>query len=158
MAKEAEKAAEMARDAAQTAFSAAERLTQEWGKMFSQVKLPGVPDLETVLAVQRRNIEALTTANRVAMEGAQAVARRNMEIVQSTMADFGESMKSLTTTDPTARAARQAEMLKSTYERAVSNLRELSDLIQRSNAEAVELLNKRFSEAMDEVKRLTEKA
>jgi len=73
------------------------------------------------------------------------------------MAEFGESMKAIASTDPQARAAAQAEMLKGTYERAVSNLRELSDLIQRSNAEAVELLNHRFSEAMDEVKRLAAK-
>jgi hypothetical protein len=33
----------------------------------------------------------------------------------------------------------------------------LSDLIQRSNGEAVGLLNKRFSEAMDEIKALVEK-
>ena len=40
----------------------------------------------------------------------------------------------------------------------MSNTRELSELIQRSNGEALELLNKRFTEAMDEVKALAEKA
>ena len=151
-------AAQTARDAGKAAFGMAEKMTQEWGKLFSQMKMPGVPDLETVLAVQRRNIETFTAANRVALEGAQAVARRNLEIVQATMSEFGESMKAIASTDPQARAAAQAEMLKATYERAVSNLRELSDLIQRSNAEAVELLNHRFSEAMDEVKRLAAKS
>ena len=33
-------------------------------------------------------------------------------------------------------------------------MRELADLIQRSNGEAIEMLNKRFAEAMDEVKAL----
>ena len=151
-------AAKAASEASKAAFGVAEKLTQEWGKLFSQVKLPGVPDLETVLAVQRRNIETLTAANRVALEGAQAVARRNMEIVQSTLADFGESVKAIAATDPQARAAAQDEMLKTTYARAVSNLRELSDLIQRSNAEAVDLINQRFTEALDEVKRLAAKS
>jgi phasin family protein len=39
----------------------------------------------------------------------------------------------------------------------VANTRELSDLIQRSNSEALTLLNKRFAEAMDEVKGLMNK-
>jgi hypothetical protein len=36
-------------------------------------------------------------------------------------------------------------------------MKELGDLIQRSNAEAIGLLHSRFIEAMDEVKKLAEK-
>jgi hypothetical protein len=36
-------------------------------------------------------------------------------------------------------------------------MKELSDLIQHSNAEAVKLLNARFAEAMDEIKALADK-
>ena len=42
------------------------------------------------VAANRRNIETLTAANRVAMEGAQAVARRNMEIMQQNLKTLGE--------------------------------------------------------------------
>ena len=59
---------------------------------------------------------------------------------------------------PQIKAAKQAELLKQTYERAVANMKEISDLIQHSNAEAVKLLNARFSEAMAEVKALAEKS
>ena len=48
--------------------------------------------------------------------------------------------------------------MKAAYERAVANMKELSDLIQHSNAEALALINKRFAEAMDEVKTLAQKA
>ena len=48
-------------------------------------------------------------------------------------------------------------MLKRAYERAVGHARELSDLMQRSNREALEQLNKRFVEAMDEVKHLVDR-
>ena len=43
-------------------------------------------------------------------------------------------------TFPAEEAARQAELLKRSYEHAVNNMRELSDLIQRSNGEALALL------------------
>jgi hypothetical protein len=37
-------------------------------------------------------------------------------------------------------------------------MKELSDLIQQSNAEALSLINQRFVEAMDEVKALAQKS
>jgi phasin family protein len=55
------------------------------------------------------------------------------------------------------RAAKQAEMLKTAYERAVGNMREVAELIQKSNTEALSLLNQRFTEAMDEVKTMAAK-
>jgi phasin family protein len=132
---------------------------EDFAKMFSELKLPPVPDTEALLSAHRRNIEALSAANRTALEGAQAVAKRHMEIMQQTIAEMGETMRSIAASDtPQARATQQAELLKRAYERAVANTKELSDLIQRSNAEALGLLNKRFAEAMDELKSLIDKA
>jgi len=99
--------------------------------------------------------EALSAANRVALEGAQAVARRHFEILQQTATELTETLRQLATADtPQNKAASQAELLKQAYERAVANTKELSELIQRSNAEALGLLNARFTEALDEVKAL----
>jgi phasin family protein len=130
----------------------------DFAKLFADMKLPAVPDMEAFVAASRRNIETLTAANRVALEGAQAVARRHMEIVQQSMAEMTEAVRALSVVEsPQAKAAKQAEMLKAAYEHAVSNLKEIGDLIQNSNAEAVKLLNNRFTEAMDEVKALAQK-
>jgi phasin family protein len=79
--------------------------------------------------------------------------------MQQTMAELADTMRTLATAEaPQAKAAKQAELLKLAYERAVTNTRELSDLIQRSNGEALSLLNHRFTEAMDEVKTLMSQA
>lgn len=126
-------------------------------KMFADFKMPSMPnampDMEALASAQRKNIEAFSAANRVALEGAQAVARRHMEILQASVTEMTEAMKALATAEaPQDKAAKQAELAKSTYEKAVANLQDLADLIQRSNSEAIALLNKRFAEAMDEVK------
>lgn len=127
-------------------------------KMFAEFRMPHFADLESLAQAQRRNLEALSAANRIALEGAQAVARRHMEIVQSAMGEMTEAMRSMSGTEnPQDRAARQAELLKSGYERAVSNMKEIADLIQKSNAEALALLNRRFAEAMEEVKQMANK-
>lgn len=129
-------------------------------RMLSEFRLPAMPDLETLANAQRRNLEALSAANRVALEGAQTVARRHMEILQQAMSETTEAMRALASAgdSPQERAAKQAELLKAAYERAVANLKEIADLIQKSNAEALALLNRRFAEAMDEVKAMMKKA
>ena len=127
-------------------------------RMLADFRLPGMPDVEALANAQRRNFEALSAANKVALEGAQAVARRHMEILQQSMSEMTQAMQSMTgAQDPQARATKQAEMLKAAYERAVGNMREVADLIQKSNTEALSLLNQRFTEAMDEVKAMTAK-
>jgi phasin family protein len=130
----------------------------DFGKLFADMKLPALPGMEAFVSASRRNMETLTAANRIALEGAQAVARRHMEIVQQSMAELTEAVRSMSSIEaPQAKAAKQAELLKQAYERAVANLKEISDLIQHSNQEAVKLLNARFAEAMDEIKALAEK-
>ncbi len=127
-------------------------------KLLGDLKLPAVPDVEAVLAAHKRNLEALTEANRVALEGAQTVARRHMEIMQETMSGLSGTLKELSSSQtPATRAAKQAELLKKAYENAVANTKELGDLIQKSNAEAMSKLNARFSEAMSEMKALLDK-
>lgn len=130
----------------------------EFTRMFANMKMPSAPNMDAFVAASRRNMETITAANRVALEGAQAVAKRHMEIMQQGMAEMTEAMRSLALPeDPQAKAAKQAELLKTAYEHAVANMKELGDLIQRSNAEAISLLNTRFAEAMEEIKALTEK-
>jgi phasin family protein len=128
-------------------------------RMLSEFRMPALPDVESFAAAQRRNFEALSAANRIALEGAQAVARRHMEILQQSMSELTEAVRnaSATTGTPQEKATSQAEMMKATYGRAVSNMQEIAELIQKSNGEAVSLLNRRFAEAMDEVKTLVAK-
>ena len=129
----------------------------ELTRMFSDMKFPAMPDMDAFLQAHRRNMETLSAVNRVALEGAQTVAKRHMEIVQQTMQEMTETIRELSHPEtPQARAAKQAELIKHSYEKAVAHMRELADLIQRANGEAVAMLNQRFAEAMDEVKALAE--
>ena len=128
---------------------------EEFQKMLSQMKLPGMPDTEALMRAHQRNMEALSAANRIALEGAQAVAKRHVEMMQQTMAELTETLKALASGGgPQDKAAKQAEMLKVAYERAVANTREVGDLIQRSNGEAMGALNHRVTEAIDELTQL----
>lgn len=146
-------------EAMSAAMAQAKSAAEEFNRMFADMKLPPMPDADALMAAHRRNIDALTRANRAAMEGAQAVARRHVEIMQQTMAEIAETMRAINAAGaPEERAAKQAELLRRAYERAVANTRELSEMIQHANAEALAALNQRFVEAMDEVKALIREA
>jgi phasin family protein len=140
------------------AANQARKATEDFTRLLSDLKLPALPNVETLLAAHRRNLDTLSAANRIALEGAQAVASRHFEIAQQTMTELSDALRNLAAPGeaPPAKAARQAELLKKAYERTVSNTSEISALIQRSNAEALDLLNKRFTEALEEVKTLVQ--
>ena len=85
----------------------------DFTKFFSEMKMPAIPDMEEVLNAHKRNLEALADANRVALEGAQAVARRQMEITQSTIAGLTATMREISVSDtPATRVAKQTDLLK----------------------------------------------
>ena len=126
-------------------------------KMLSELKLPMV-DMDAVMAAQRRNIEALTTANKLAFEGMQAVARRQADI----MRQMTEEMSSMLTTlmsagTPEERLARQADATKQAFEKMLSNMRELAEMLGKSNTEAAEIIQNRVSESLDELKNMAKK-
>jgi phasin family protein len=112
-------------------------------------------DMAALLVAQSRNIEAITAANRVLMEGAQEIVRRNLEILQMTIDGMSERSEALGSREcPRDRAMRQTETAIKRYEEASDNMRELGRTIQHANSEAMELLTKRFTEAADEMKSL----
>ncbi len=121
-------------------------------KLMSEFKMPGV-DMETMLGSQRKNIEALTAANRLAFEGVQALMKRQTEILRQTMQEVTDATQGMAaTTSPQEKLAKQSALAKETFERAVANMRELSEMVARSNNEVFELLNVRIGQIMDEVR------
>jgi phasin family protein len=112
-------------------------------------------DKAALLAAQRRNIEAFTAAGRVMREGAQAVARRNLEIMQQAIDGVSERAQTMGNPEcPRDRAMRKTETAIKAYEDATTNMRKLGEIIQHANTEAMEVLGRRFTEAADEVKSL----
>lgn len=121
-------------------------------KMLAEFKMPGV-DLETIMASQRKNIEALTKANQLAIEGLQTVARRQAEILRGGFDEASALMREIMQTQsPEDRVARQTEAAKKSVERALSNARELAEIVARANNEAFDVIKSRVGESLDEVR------
>lgn len=126
-------------------------------KIMGDMKLPGV-DLEALMASQRKNIEALTAANKLAFEGFQAVATRQTEILRQTMEEMQKMMTEvMSAASPEDRVAKQADMAKSAFEKALSNMKEVAEMVAKSNTEATAVISNRISDSLEELKSMAEK-
>ncbi|GAA0582392.1 phasin family protein [Caenispirillum bisanense] len=127
-------------------------------KYMSEMKVPGV-DMDAMVAAQQKNLEALTAANRLAFEGVQALMKRQTELLRQAVEESAAAASGIAgAPSPTEKLVKQTEVAKEAFERAVANAREMSELMAKSNAEVTDLLNRRFAEALDEVKGVVAKA
>lgn len=134
------------------------KLLGEFAKAFGAYEAGGV-DVNAILESQRKNVEALNAANQRALEGVQAIANRQREILEQTMNEASAALKTLSTAgSPQDATAKQAELLKTAFEKALANMRELADTMTKANTEAFDTINKRISESLDEIKELALKA
>jgi phasin family protein len=128
------------------------------GKFTEQFKLPGV-DSNVFLETQQKNLEAVAKANKVALDGVQAIAQRQTEIARQVFEESTTALQALATVEtPQARLAKQTELFKHAFEASLANFRELAEISAKSNGEAVELLNTRVSQSIDEVGKAINKA
>ncbi|QQR68303.1 MAG: phasin family protein [Alphaproteobacteria bacterium] len=124
----------------------------DFAKTFSQYKMPGV-DVETLVAAQRRNIEAVSAANQLAFEGLQAVWHRQGEIMRQTVQEASDMLgQMMTVTTPEEKVAKSAALSKMAFEKALSNMKELAEMVAKSNYEAVEVISARVSDSIEELR------
>lgn len=124
----------------------------DFSKLAKDFHVPGL-DWQQLLATQEKNIEALTRANQVLLEGAQAVMQRQAEMLQKTMSEVVEiSQKLMKEGDPQANATKRFELAKTSFELSIANMRELAELATKSNREALELINTRAVASFEEIK------
>ena len=109
-------------------------------------------DFNQLFSTQRRNIEALSAANQAAVEGAQAIARRQAEITRANVETALKASKDLLTSGtPETNLAKQAELTKSFFESALANLREVSELATKASFEVFDVLNQRAAASLEEI-------
>ncbi len=109
-------------------------------------------DMNKFFAMQRRNMEAFTAANQMMIESAQAISKRQTEMVRDTVEQFLKTSKELMNSkSPETNTTRQTEYAKSMYENAVSGAREISEMAKKSSMEAFDMLNRRAAESVEEI-------
>ena len=129
----------------------------DFSKFFDNYQ--GMPfDMTSFLETQRRNMQALTEAQQCSMERFQAIAQRQSEILSQMVEDNASLAKQMMTEGtPEEKIAKNAKIFKSVYERTVENLKDLADMVSKSNQEATDIINKRVTATMSEIQSSLEK-
>ena len=116
-------------------------------------------DFKDVLETQQKNIQTLNAAQQLAMENLQAIAQRQSEIISQMVEGNSELAKGfMGEGTPEEKIAANAKAFKTIYERTVKNMTELSDMVNKSNLETTNLINKRISATMNEIQESLNKA
>jgi phasin family protein len=121
-------------------------------KMIEQLKVPGL-DVSGFIEAQRKNIEALTEANKAAYEGMRDLARRQMEILQETAAQWQAAMSEAAKREGT-NVSRRADAAEKAFGKAFGNMRELAEMAAKAQTEAWEVVQKRFQQNLADLKSL----
>jgi phasin family protein len=129
-----------------SAFPGFEDLT----KLIEKFQLPSV-DIDALLDWQRRDIEALTEANRQASEGLKALVERRNEILRETLAEWQAAVKDATSAEA---ISKRAEAAKQGVQKAMANFRELSEMEAQSRNNAWKIVQERMQENMATLQKL----
>jgi phasin family protein len=113
-------------------------------------KLPGF-DVNTVVDIQRRNVEALTAANQTVVQGLQTVVRRQGEIARQSVKQF-QDLLSVKPASVTETLVKRIDLTKTAYEKTVADARELGVIVAKVGTEAADILSRRVVASLDEVK------
>ena len=126
-------------------------------KMFADFRFHPF-DVEAAWAAQRRNIEALSQANQLAVESMQAVAKRQIELTRETFEGFSALLRDLSQpVSPEDRIAKNTDYAKQMLEKGVNHGREVVTIATKAGADAAEVLQKRATESLDEMRALASK-
>lgn len=125
-------------------------LTKAWVNF----KLPSL-NIQALLELQRKNAAALTNANQVVFDGLKTLAQRQGDLFKTTVDDYSKATSDvLAGASFEERASKQADAARHIYVSNVARFRELSDIAVKTNVTAVDILNARVTEALDEFRAL----
>jgi phasin family protein len=127
----------------------------EFNKMFEQFKLPGF-DVPAVMEARRKDVEALITANQTAVQGMQALAQKQAEMLRTTLTELQELAQKQAAAGGVP-SAQTAELVQQTLHKALADMQQLTQAAYRTQADSYAVIAKRVEENVEELKSLLQK-
>ncbi len=145
----ARKAASTAADDVQDAFikplkGMAERLQN----------LPLAGAASTIVESGRKDLQALMEANQKSYQGLQTVVARQTEMLKASIVEWQGAVKGMSPAEPRENLAKLDALGKAAFKQALDDIRELSELAAKSQAEAFDIVSQRIRDNVDEVSKL----
>lgn len=127
-------------------------MTTEFPK-FDLPRMPNV-DAEAMMAAQRRNMEALTSASQILADGVKTFAQRQTEIFQARMSSFGQTVEAAIKAKEPAAVDGSLDAAKRAYEQMVADAKELVEIVTKAQMEAMQVMNHCVLANFDDLKKM----
>jgi phasin family protein len=110
-------------------------------------------DIKALLDIQRKNILAFSQAHRLACEGLQAVAQRQMELFSQTVEESSSFIREIMA-EGTAeeKTEQQFDRVKQSWEKSLADWHLLTSMIGGAGEEASNIINSRVISSLAEFK------
>ncbi|MDR6854410.1 TIGR01841 family phasin [Variovorax guangxiensis] len=116
--------------------------------------LPLAGAASTIVESGRKDLQALMEANERSYQGLQAVVARQTEMLKASIVDWQGTVKGMSPGEPRENLAKLDAMGKAAFKQALDDIRELSELAAKSQAEAFDIVSQRIRANVDEVSKL----
>ena len=116
--------------------------------------LPLAGAASTIVESGRKDLQALMEANERSYQGLQAMVARQTEMLKASIVDWQGTVKGMSPAEPRENLAKLDAMGKAAFKQALDDIRELSELAAKSQAEAFDIVSQRIRANVDEVSKL----
>jgi phasin family protein len=122
-----------------------------------QLKVPSL-DMSKIMEHHQKNLEAMTKSWQAMASGATEVAKKQREIFDEAVKDVTAMVQQYKPVgNPQEIMAKQGEFAKKAMEAAITNTRDIAELVQKSTTEAFKIVQDRMKESYEEIKSSVEK-
>lgn len=122
----------------------------DFSKILERFKVPGV-DLPALAESGRKDMEALVEANKAAYQGLQALARKQTEMLTEALAKIQDAARHAAGAQP---GSRTSDLAREAYHKTLADMKELADIVRKSQAEALTKVTDRAIEHLQELKKM----
>lgn len=102
----------------------------------------------------RKDLQALVQVNEKSYQGLQSVVQRQTEMLKTSIAEWQGAVKGMSPAEPKENLAKLDAMGRAAFKQALDDMRELSELAAKSQADAFDVVRKRIRDNVDEVSKL----
>ena len=122
-----------------------------------QLKVPSL-DMSKIMEHHQKNLEAMTRSWQAMAGGATEVAMKQREVFDAAVKDVTAMVQQYKPAgSPQEIMAKQGEFAKKAMEAAITNTRDIAELVQKSSTEAFKIVQDRMRESYEEIRAGIEK-
>ncbi len=116
-------------------------------------------DMETLTAIYQRNLELMNSTQKIAAEATKSIMELQHEYFKRTLDQWNEQIKYCCSKAPLEeKAACHAEASKEALNQTIKHAQEVNSIMVKSNEKALEAIQNRIKEGLDESVKMTKKS